>query len=281
MSCNQQLRTVVIPTPTTEPEELKTGFPYEGAVKENEFVVAVFEGYENDPKGRICCRRKGCFLKPVPQLFGKRFAIQPKDKSQCMAMDLLMDRDLEGVLLTGPAGSGKTLLSLAAGVAQCESGHYEEILYVKPLVTVGGKDLGFFPGSIDEKLDEWVQPIWENMYVLKPGFDPYNDRDAIVTPVALPYCRGRTFRKSYIILDETQNINRHELKSMVTRCGEGTKLVMLADKSQIDNGELSLDGEDCGATLALQAFEGASIFGAAELEQCYRNGLARLAIERL
>src|SRR5690606_16709201 len=165
-------------------------------------------------------------------------------REQSFALDLLLDDKIQLVSLIGMAGTGKTLLALAAGLAGVvEDGAYSRLLISRPVMPMG-RDLGFLPGDVDEKLAPWMQPLYDNLeYLLiaggnrrrnNRGFEDLLDSGQIqVEP--LTYIRGRSLPQQFVIVDEAQNLTPHEVKTVVTRCGEGTKIVLTGDPYQIDN----------------------------------------------
>ncbi len=178
------------------------------------------------------------------------FEIFPKNMDQMCAIDALTCPSIQIVALTGNAGSGKTLLALASGLHQTTKKDplYEQVLVTRPIVPLGGNDLGFLPGDIEEKLKPWMQPIFDNLEVivktpkhLKDRIDAskyksyqYLIEGGIVQIEALSYIRGRTLPKRYFIVDEAQNLRPLDIKTIITRCGEGTKIVFTGDLGQID-----------------------------------------------
>jgi PhoH-like ATPase len=175
--------------------------------------------------------------------------ICPKNKEQEAAIDALINPDIEVIALTGQAGTGKTLLALAAGIHQTTKRHplYEQVIVARPVVPMGN-DLGYLPGDIDEKLAPWMQPIFDNLEVIvstprgqeKDNFNPkhssfqYLIDTGILQTEALTYIRGRSLPKRYFIVDEAQNLRPLDIKTIITRCGEGTKMVFTGDLHQID-----------------------------------------------
>nr|WP_193816191.1 PhoH family protein [Cytobacillus horneckiae] len=212
------------------------------------------------------------------------WGIKPRNVQQTMAIELLLRRDLPLVTLIGKAGTGKTLLALAAGLMQTEDyGIYKKLLVARPIVPVG-KDLGFLPGEKDEKLRPWMQPIHDNLEYLfnvkKPG-----ELDAILAGMgsieveALTYIRGRSIPDQYIIIDEAQNLTKHEVKTILTRVGEGSKIVLMGDPEQIDHPYL--DAYNNGLTYVVEKFKDQMISGHTKLIKGERSGLAQLAADIL
>ncbi|MDQ0272418.1 PhoH family protein [Cytobacillus purgationiresistens] len=212
------------------------------------------------------------------------WGIKPRNVQQTMAMELLLKKDLPLVTLIGKAGTGKTLLALAAGLMQTEDfGAYKKLLVARPIVPVG-KDLGFLPGEKDEKLRPWMQPIYDNLEYLfnvkKPG-----ELDAILAGMgsieveALTYIRGRSIPDQFIIIDEAQNLSKHEVKTILTRVGEGSKIVLMGDPEQIDHPYL--DAYNNGLTYVVEKFKDQMISGHTKLIKGERSGLAQLAADIL
>src|SRR5690242_3460869 len=169
--------------------------------------------------------------------------IKPRNREQAFALDLLLDDSIRLVTLIGKAGTGKTLLALAAGVKRTiEDGAFARLLVSRPVMPLG-RDIGFLPGDLDQKLNPWMQPIYDNLEFLlvaggkrrgMRGFeDPFASGQLQVEP--LTYIRGRSLPGQYVIVDEAQNLTPHEVKTVITRCGEGTKIVLTGDPFQIDN----------------------------------------------
>ncbi|MDZ5470645.1 PhoH family protein [Bacillus sp. 31A1R] len=212
------------------------------------------------------------------------WGIRPRNVQQTMAMELLLRKDLPLVTLIGKAGTGKTLLALAAGLMQTEDfREYKKLLVARPIVPVG-KDIGYLPGEKEEKLRPWMQPIYDNLEYLfnvkKPG-----ELDAILAGMgsieveALTYIRGRSIPEQFIIIDEAQNLTKHEIKTILTRVGEKSKIVLMGDPEQIDHPYL--DAYNNGLTYVVEKFKDQSIAGHVKLFKGERSGLAQLAADIL
>jgi len=210
------------------------------------------------------------------------WGIQARNIEQNMAMNLLMDADLDLVAMMGMAGSGKTLLALAAGLHQTlDMGLYEKILVTRATVPMG-QDIGFLPGTEREKLEPWMGAITDNLSILL-GDEAQNISDILgqhrIEIAALSYARGRTFTKTWLIIDEAQNLTPHQMKTMVTRMGEDSKLIILGNNAQIDTPYLTAHTN--GLTQAVSAFAGWEHGGHIALKASERSRLAAKAVEVL
>lgn len=212
------------------------------------------------------------------------WGIRARNAQQIMALELLLRDDIPLVTLTGRAGTGKTLLTLATGLFQTEDlGEYKKLVVARPIVPVG-KDLGFLPGEKQEKLRPWMQPIFDNLEFLfntkKPG-----ELDAILAGMgsieveALTYIRGRSIPDQFIIIDEAQNLTKHEVKTILTRVGERSKIVLMGDPDQIDHPYL--DAYNNGLTYVVEKFKDQQIAGHVKLVKGERSALAQLAADIL
>lgn len=212
------------------------------------------------------------------------WGITARNAQQRMALELLLNDDIPLVTLSGRAGTGKTLLTLAAGLMKVEDEHkYKKLLIARPVVPMG-KDIGYLPGEKEEKLRPWMQPIYDNLEFL---FDTKKsgDLDKILMGLgsiqveALTYIRGRSIPGQFIIIDEAQNLSKHEVKTIVSRVGENSKIVLLGDPEQIDHPYL--DAQSNGLTHLIENFKEESVSGHVNLEKGERSKLAQLAAERL
>jgi len=212
------------------------------------------------------------------------WGIRPRNVQQTMAIELLLKKDLPLVTLIGKAGTGKTLLALASGLMQTEDfGEYKKLLVARPIVPMG-KDLGYLPGEKEEKLRPWMQPIFDNLEYLfntkKPG-----ELEAILAGMgsieveALTYIRGRSIPDQFIIIDEAQNLTKHEVKTILTRVGDGSKIVLMGDPEQIDHPYL--DAFNNGLSYVVERFKDQQIAGHVKLVKGERSGLAQLAADLL
>jgi len=252
----------------------------------------------------------------IPQL---RWPITPRNPQQLMTLDLLLDESIQLVSLIGPAGTGKTFLALLAGLHQVLIQNvYERILISRPVIPLG-PDIGYLPGDIQEKLHSWMQPIYDNMDLIvhsshnkqhlqelheemsykenkKSKFkdrERYKDKNSLnkLKPLdeiiksgkigleAITYMRGRSIPYQYIFIDEVQNLTPHEVKTLITRVGEGSKIILSGDPYQIDSPYLDFSSN--GLVIASNRFKGQSLFGALFLETSERSEISRLATELL
>jgi len=211
------------------------------------------------------------------------WGIDARNKEQSFALELLMDPDVEVVSLIGQAGSGKTLLAVAAGLEQVlgDNNEYKKLIVSRPIQPLG-KDIGYLPGTLEEKMDPWLMPIKDNLEFLLG-----NDRDTVkmyfekgvIEIEAITYIRGRSITNAFIIIDEAQNLTRHELKTILTRVGEGTKIILTGDIEQIDN--IYIDETSNGLTYAVEKFKEHDISGHITLQKGERSKVATLAAKIL
>lgn len=212
--------------------------------------------------------------------------IHPLNPQQQMAFDLLLDDSVSLVSLVGKAGTGKTLLALAAGLEKVfEKKSYGRLLASRPVMPLG-KDIGFLPGDKEEKLSHWMKPLFDNLELIssqnsKPEFKSVESimKSGKIEIEAITYIRGRSLPKQYIIVDEAQNLTPHEIKTIVSRAGKDTKVVLTGDPYQIDTPYL--DSDSNGLTYLVEAFKGVPLFGHVTLEKSERSELAELAAELL
>ncbi|NDC34516.1 MAG: PhoH family protein [Synechococcaceae bacterium WB9_2_112] len=223
--------------------------------------------------------------------------IQPRNREQTFALDLLLDPTLPLITLVGKAGTGKTLLALAAGLHQvADERLYERLLVTRPVIALG-KEIGFLPGDLEEKMAPWMQPIIDNLdFLLGTSEDntPAAGRGSHRAPrsswadlksmgllevEAISYIRGRSIPRQFMIVDESQNLTPHEVKTIVTRVGEGTKIVFTGDPYQIDNPYV--DAESNGLTWLVERFKGQMLAGHVTLARGERSELAELAANLL
>jgi len=214
--------------------------------------------------------------------------IRPKNKEQTYALDLLLDDSIRLVTLVGKAGTGKTLLALAAGLKRTiDDQVYTRLLVSRPVMPLG-RDIGYLPGDIDEKLNPWMQPIFDNLEFLfsagagkgreARGFAELLESGQVqVEP--LTYIRGRSLPHQYLIVDEAQNLTPHEVKTIITRCGEGTKIVLTGDPFQIDNPYV--DSASNGLTIVADRFKREKLAGHILLSKGERSELAEIAANLL
>lgn len=210
------------------------------------------------------------------------WGIQARNLEQNMAMNLLMDAELDLVAMLGLAGSGKTLLALAAGLHQTlDVGLYEKILVTRATVPMG-QDIGFLPGTEQEKLEPWMGAVTDNLSILL-GDEAQNIADILgqhrIEIAALSFARGRTFTKTWLIVDEAQNLTPHQMKTIVTRVGEDSKIILLGNNAQIDTPYLTAHTN--GLTMAVSAFAGWDHAGHIALKASERSRLAAKAVEVL
>ena len=170
------------------------------------------------------------------------FGIYPKNAEQAFAVDALLNPNIQLVAISGKAGTGKTLLALASALQQNKQ--YEFIYLARPIVALSSKDLGFLPGDVNEKVDPYMQPLYDNLGFIKRRFNIHGAENRLIEEMqkeqklmisALAYIRGRSLSDVYFIVDEAQNLTPHEVKTIITRAGEGTKMVFTGDIDQIDS----------------------------------------------
>ena len=208
--------------------------------------------------------------------------ISPRNAEQLFALDILTNDDIPLVSLTGKAGTGKTLLALAAAMEKKRS--YRQIFIARPIVPLSNKDIGYLPGDIKSKIDPYLQPLWDNLKVIQnqylnndSEFEKINklveEEKIVIAP--LTYIRGRSLQKIFFIVDEAQNLTPHEIKTIITRAGEGTKVVFTGDIFQIDHP--FLDSQSNGLSYLIDRFKGQRLYAHMNLEKGERSALAELA----
>jgi PhoH-like ATPase len=249
----------------------------------NEFIILRDE-MGTSKSALLKVSQDGVRLEPLYLSNDAIWGITARNAQQRMALELLLNDDIPLVTLTGKAGTGKTLLALAAGLLKVEDEHkYKKLLIARPVVPMG-KDIGYLPGEKEEKLRPWMQPIYDNLEYL---FDTKKsgDIDKILMGLgsiqveALTYIRGRSIPGQFIIIDEAQNLTKHEVKTIVSRVGEGSKIVLMGDPEQIDHPYL--DSISNGLTHIVERFKGESTSGHITLEKGERSKLAQLAADLL
>ena len=207
--------------------------------------------------------------------------IVARNKEQSFAIDMLLNPKIRLVTLVGRAGSGKTLCAIAAGLQQtiglrAEGNHYSRLIVSRPIQPMG-KEIGFLPGSLEEKMLPWLMPIQDNLKFLmgdKTSLQMYMEKDKIEIE-ALTYIRGRSISNSFIVIDEAQNLTKHEIKTIITRIGEGSKIVLTGDIEQIDN--VYVNEISNGLAHAIENFKEYSISGHVTFKKGERSELATLA----
>lgn len=213
---------------------------------------------------------------------GTNYGIQPRNAEQSFAFEVLNDPDVKLIGLTGKAGTGKTLLALASALKQ--SNMYKQILLARPIVALANKDLGFLPGDEKQKVAPYMQPLFDNLNVIKAQFAPGNpdvrkiddmQKNNQLVIEALAFIRGRSLSETYCIIDEAQNLTPHEIKTIITRAGEGTKMVFTGDIQQIDSPYL--DTQSNGLAYMVDKMKGQDLFAHINLIKGERSELSELA----
>ena len=216
------------------------------------------------------------------------WGIRPRNKEQSFALDLLLNDEVRLVTIVGKAGTGKTLLAIAAGLQKTmEEGVYQKLLVSRPIFPLG-RDIGYLPGSVEEKLNPWMQPIFDNVEYLmnlsrsekKAGRGYHELLDLGILEIEpLTYIRGRSIPNQFIIVDEAQNLTPHEVKTIITRVGDGTKIVLTGDPYQIDNPYV--DQTNNGLIHVVNRFKSERLAGHITLSKGERSPLAELAANLL
>jgi len=251
-------------------------FPFVEAPRPNENFVL-----RNGSKSVLATYRRGdrSFVRIEKQTC---YGITPRNAEQSFALKALMDDGIKLVTLAGTAGTGKTLLALAAAL-ECRQ-RYRQILLARPVVPLSNRDLGFLPGDVSEKLDPYMQPLYDNLTVIRHQAGEHTQagqritemresEKLLVTPLA--YIRGRSLQRMFFIVDEAQKLTPHEVKTIITRAGEGTKIVFTGDVAQID--QPYLDALSNGLSYLIHRMTGQPLYAHVTLEKGERSELADLA----
>lgn len=297
-----------IPTVDYEKQKVDSTILYSGYVDEkltqdefNEFINGKPFSFEREllnnqhvivkaPSGRTWVGHYDGELKqvvPISKSFPASISgIKPLSDIQQIAFSLMLNKDIPLVTLVGKAGTGKTLLALAAGLSLVSNtSGYDKLLVSRPIIPMG-KDIGYLPGDKNEKMSHWMRPLFDNLNFIisrskKPEFknaESFISKNLIEVE-ALTYIRGRSLPNQIIIIDEAQNLTPHEIKTIVSRVGEGTKLIFTGDPYQIDNPYL--DENSNGLSYLVEAFKGQKLFGHITLEKSERSEIAELAADLL
>lgn len=206
------------------------------------------------------------------------WGLRPRNKEQMFALNLLNNPEIPIITLVGQAGTGKTLIALASGLEQVlETSQYKKLVVSRPVQPLG-KDIGYLPGTMEEKMSPWLMPIQDNLDFLLNGKAKHMEHlfeDNTIQVEALTYIRGRSISNAFIIIDESQNLTTHELKTIITRVGENTKIILTGDIDQIDS--IYLDATSNGLSYAVEKFKDHSIAGHVTLTKGERSKVATLA----
>ena len=252
-------------------DEVKSKF------KPNQFIMLVSNA--NEKKTALArFMNYNLPLQKVTEYNNGLWGLRPRNKEQTFAFDLLMDPEVPIVTLIGKAGCGKTLLAIAAGLEQViEKGIYKKLVVSRPVQPMG-KDIGYLPGTMEEKMKPWLMPIQDNLEFLMNGqhksMDMFFDK-GVIQVEALTYIRGRSINNAFIIIDEAQNLTIHELKTIITRVGENTKVILTGDIEQIDS--MYLDATSNGLSHAVEKMKNYELSGHMTLIKGERSKVATLA----
>jgi len=259
---------------------------YSDGTNPNEYYIMREEDNDrNSALGRYSPKQGGIvkLISPNSGVWG----IQPKNAEQRFAVDALLNDEISLVSLVGKAGTGKTLMAVACGLEKTlGDSKYQRMLISRPVIPMG-KDLGYLPGDVNEKLNPWMQPIFDNLdFLFGSRSGSYNTNQwqplveqGVIKVEALTYIRGRSIPGQYMIVDEAQNLSPHEIKTIVTRIGEGTKLVLTGDTEQIDSPYL--DAINNGLTYVIDRLQREDIVSHVELTKGERSKLAEIATKLL
>ena len=247
---------------------------------------AYFVSDENS-KVEALMRYRGGKLRQCSQDPINVWGVSPRNREQRFAMDLLLDPNISLVTITGIAGTGKTLMAIAAGLSMvADQQLYRRLVVSRPIFPLG-RDMGFLPGDVSEKLNPWMKPIFDNLEFLlgdnkkrngQPSYQALLDQN-IIEVEPLTYIRGRSLPQQFLIVDEAQNLTPHEAKTVISRAGEGTKVVLTGDPYQIDNPYV--DATSNGLSYVLERLKNSEITAHITLTKGERSELAALAAERL
>lgn len=214
------------------------------------------------------------------------YSVKPRNAEQAFAVNALLNDDIKLVALQGVAGTGKTLLALASALEQKHK--YSQIILARPIIPLSNRDIGFLPGDAEEKISPYMQPLWDNLKFIKNQFKSTEKKVKVLEEMeesgelsitALAFIRGRSLSNVMFIIDEAQNLSPHEVKTIITRAGEGTKVVFTGDINQIDTPYM--DEESNGLTYLIDRLKGHPLFASVRLEKGERSELANLANELL
>jgi PhoH-like ATPase len=259
--------------------------PYYGP---NEYLILKNrENPSHTALGRVRLRDR-CVM-PIPTLKQHAWGIKPRNKEQMFALDLLLDDSIKLVTLVGKAGTGKTLLAIAAGLQKvAEERTFQRLLVSRPIFPLG-RDIGYLPGSVEEKLNPWMQPIFDNVEYLMGLSTKGTSKQTrsyqelidlnLMQIEPLTYIRGRSIANQYMIVDEAQNLTPHEVKTIVSRAGEGTKIVLTGDPYQIDHPYV--DSTNNGLIHVVNRFKSENIAGHIRMLKGERSELAEIAANLL
>jgi PhoH-like ATPase len=250
----------------------------------NEFIMLVSSSNEK----KTALARFECYTKPLKHVRDMKneimWGVLPRNKEQSFAFDLLFDNDVPLVSLIGKAGSGKTLMAIAAGLEQTlgiKEGQYRRIIISRPVQPLG-KDIGFLPGTMQDKMMPWLKPIQDNIQHImgddRTMLASYVERGKIEVE-ALTYIRGRSISNAFVIIDEAQNLTAHEVKTIITRIGENTKIILTGDIEQIDN--VYTNETSNGLTYAVEKFKESELAGHITFRKGERSKLATAAAKLL
>jgi len=258
--------------------------PWSEQLPPNHFLVLHDRVHDEEVVGRYQAESEELWYVDhrMPSIAG----VRPLNDQQRMALEVLLDDSVNLVTLLGKAGTGKTLLAISAGLKMTlEDKKYSRVLVSRPVIPMG-KDIGFLPGQKHEKLSHWMQPLFDNLEYIMSVYKRPNVKSAeqlmnnkVIELEALSYIRGRSLPGQFIIIDEAQNLSPHEVKTIVSRAGENSKVVLTGDPFQIDSPYL--DANSNGLSYLVEAFKGQGIFGHVSLLKSERSRLAELAAELL
>jgi Predicted ATPase related to phosphate starvation-inducible protein PhoH len=248
----------------------------------NQFLILkANDGSKKSAVGRV--DQSGEVLKALSPQEPTAWGIKPLNKEQRFAMELLLDDSVDLVTLVGSAGTGKTLITLATGLRRTfDDETFRRLLVCRPIVPVG-RDLGFLPGTMEEKLDAWMGAIYDNLSFLANKKNPEDGEEEVrylttsgkLEIASVTHIRGRTLPKQYMIVDDAQNLSPHEIKTILSRAGQGTKVVVTGDPYQIDTPYLDIESN--GLTYLVERFKGQKSYGHITFTKTERSSLADLA----
>jgi PhoH-like ATPase len=260
--------------------------PYE--IDVDQFILPLAEIYPNQyfilksNKNSVLVRFNPLSRKIVKVDKVLSYGIKPRNAEQTFAMDALLDNTIPIVTISGKAGTGKTLLALSSALERRSD--YKQIFLSRPIIPLGNRDLGYLPGDVKSKVDPYMQPLWDNLKVIKNQFNEsdqsfirlnemIDQKKLVIEPLA--YIRGRSLERIFFIVDEAQNLTPHEVKTIITRVGEQTKIVFTGDPYQIDTPYL--DSKSNGLSYLIEKFKGQKLYAHISLEKGERSELAELA----